>query len=719
MQFDVSLINIVLAVLVAVATLWISVTTWRRSRGGWRIAGLELLRMLLIAVGVLTLFRPEFVKQQKPVQPNIVQVFCDESASMTTADVMDGENLVARGDSISALKDSQTWGDSGDNEFQVTSFGSQGERSTNLHQVLTEVIDNPEGVRAVVLASDGDWNSGESPADAARKLRQLDIPVFTVTAGSEKPLPDLAIENFDIPTFAIIGKPLRIPFTVASTLPHPTKVAVTVTLPGQDKRVINVRVPASGKTESVVSWRPPRVGDETISISIAVPESDSIEENNQASLPVNIRYESLKVLMIESFPRWEYRYTRNALVRDPGATVNTLLLHPDFEGNGGGPGYLAEFPSKESLFDYDVVFLGDVGVGPNQLTTAQCEQLQQLVKNHAGGLVLLPGFRGFQNSLADTVLDELSPVQMDPAHPKGVRTTSPGYFQLTEDGLSSLLTRFESSAETNSDVWRALPGFFWHSGALRSKPGATTLAVHSSAANRFGRVPLIVTRPYGNGKVLFAGSDGAWRWRKGVEDLYHYRFWSQMIRWMAYQRTMSAGKSLRVVFSPDRPRSGDTVTLMVNAMAQNGEPLQEGNITTQIQSPDGSISTLNLSKDSKDQWGLFRGSFVAQSGGKYQLKTRCLETQSVLDSTINVLGSPLEQIGKPARKDVMREIAAITQGRMVDADQVQQVVTALQDLPEAEMIVHRDPLWSHPGWAMLLIGLLAVFWTGRKYTGLV
>ena len=570
-----------------------------------------------------------------------------------------------------------------------------------------------------MLGSDGDWNSGDSPANAARKLRQLDIPVFTVAAGSRKPLPDLAIERFDVPTFAVVGKPLRIPFSIRSTLPHPTDVAVSLTLPGEKERLINVHVPAFGETESVALWRPPKIGDETISIRIPKHDLDSIAENNQQTLPINVRYESLKVLMVDSFPRWEYRYTRNALMRDPGVTVNTLLLQPDFEGPGGGKGYLSKFPTAESLFEYDVVFLGDVGLASDQLTPDNCELLRQLVQNHAGGLVLLPGFRGFQSTLADSVLEELSPVEMDPQLPKGSRDAKPAYFRLTEKGRSSLLTRFETNEETNADVWQALPGFFWHAAALRSKSGTTTLGVHSSASNRFGRVPLIATRSFGSGKVLFVGSDSAWRWRKGVEDLYHYRFWSQMVRWMAYQRTMAVGESLRVVFSPDRPRSGDKVTLLVNAMAESGEPLQNGTISTQIQSPDGRILSVNLTRESTEAWGLFRGSFVAETGGQYALRTQCKETNATLDSMINVAGVPLEQVGRPARLDVLQEIASITQGNMVTPEGLPKVIAALQALPEPEPIVRRHPLWSHPYWGIAMIGLLGLFWAGRKYTGLV
>lgn len=720
MQVELSFVNVLLAVITVVATIWLCWTSWRRSRNQRWTFALEALRMSLIFMAVVALFEPELVRTELPSRASMVPILLDESTSMTTADVESIDGRISRSESLRRLRDSETWKASKENNLQLTAFATgENQRATDLNAALSEVAANPVGVRAVVLASDGDWNTGESPAEAARKLRQLDIPVFTIAAGSEVPLPDLCIERFDVPTFAIVGKPVRIPFAIRSTLPNPTDVAVTVTLPGEGDQIVKVQVPAFGTAESVISWRPPRVDDETISIHIPENEWDSIKENNSQSLPINIRYESLKVLMVESYPRWEFRYTRNALMRDPGITVNTLLLQPDFEGVGGGPGYLTEFPTEKMLFEYDVVFLGDVGMGEGQLTREQCDLLRQLVHHHAGGLIMLPGFRGFQTTLLDTALEELLPVEFDPSHPKGVRTTDPGLFQLTEAGRSSLLTRLVNNEETNDDVWEALPGFFWNAAALRSKPGTTMLAVHSTATNRFGRIPMIATKSFGSGKVLFVGSDGAWRWRRGVEDLYHYRFWSQMVRWMAYQRTMSVGESMRLVFSPDRPRSGDTVTLLVNAISEGGEPLQQGTVSTQVRGPDGQMTTVNLMKDSSEAWGPFRGSFVAETGGQYQLQTRCRETGSDLDSIINVQGTPLEQIGRPARLDVMREIAAITNGKMTTAQGVDEIIHAIGNLPTTEPILRRKPLWCHPIWVASLIGLLGLFWTGRKFAGLV
>ncbi len=742
MTFDVSLTNIILATLIGLAAFWVCWQSWKRSGYKPRMLMLELFRFVLIALGAFTLFQPTMVSTSQSDPKSVVKVLVDHSGSMLTKDIDHDGKLKSRAMAVESMSDEATWEDASSiHSIEIGAFAGQPNTTpsgsnvdaaheptsetmgsaTDLHAALDEVASNPGDVRGIVLASDGDWNIGTAPAAAARKLRQLGIPVYTVAAGSPTAQPDLAVTNFDLPTFAVVGKQLRIPFGITSTLTEPADVDVTITLPDGKQQVIPMQVPAGETVESVVGWRPAKLGSQQVSISIPKHPTERVESNNQQTLPINIRYESLRVLMIDSYPRWEYRYTRNALVRDPGVTVNTLLLHPDIPEHGGGQGYLDKFPTTEELAKYDVVFLGDVGVADGQLTIENCDELIQLVRNQAAGIVFLPGFRGLQATLSDTSIQELMPVEMDAGRPEGERSSSPAAFLLTEAGNESLLTRFETDAETNAKIWKALPGFFWHASALRAKPNANVLAVHNSKRNQFGRMPLVVTRAFGTGKVLYVGTDSAWRWRKGVEDLYHYRFWSQMVRWMAYQRTMSAGESMRLIYSPDRPRSGDTINLLVNAMGENGEPLQRGHITTQVVTPSGKTETLNLTSESGKSWGLFRSAFVANEAGAFKLLTTCRETGSQLETEVNVQGVPREKTGQPARLDVMQEIASITRGKAINiaSGDLSEVVDAIKKLPPPEPLSQQYQLWSHPAWGLSLILLLGVYWGTRKMQGLL
>jgi hypothetical protein len=173
------------------------------------------------------------------------------------------------------------------------------------------------------------------------------------------------------------------------------------------------------RTSDAVVWTPKTEGDFSIKVEIPEHSEETITSNNTASSPISIRQEKLKVLVIDSLPRWEYRYLRNALSRDPGVDVSCLLLHPDLDRVGGGSkDYIKEFPATlEELSKYDVVFLGDVGIDKGQLTQEQCQMIRGLVEFQASGLVFMPGSQGSQHSLVETPLEPLMPVVLDPTNP--------------------------------------------------------------------------------------------------------------------------------------------------------------------------------------------------------------------------------------------------------------------------------------------------------------
>ncbi len=137
-------------------------------------------------------------------------------------------------------------------------------------------------------------------------------------------------------------------------------------------------------------------------LTLTVPKTggERFLENNAIEAPLSIRKEQLRVLVIESFPRWEYRYLRNALERDPGVEVNCLLFHPDLGKPGAGRGYLAAFPKDEELTKYDVVFLGDVGVDERPAHRGAVHGSAKAGARSGGGLVFLPGLRGHRGLAA-------------------------------------------------------------------------------------------------------------------------------------------------------------------------------------------------------------------------------------------------------------------------------------------------------------------------------
>ena len=719
--------TLVFGIATLIATGGIGFMIWKRSAYSAASGWLEVLRFLIVAAVALTLNQPEWRETFEPDRKPVIAVLRDESGSMKTEDVLAPESSSvgpgAREALATELTTPEAWSSLGE-EFEVIIEpfskaipGTPG--GTDIEKSLSDMLDRYPNLLGLVLVSDGDWNTGEPPARAATRFRMGDIPIFAVPVGSETRLPDLAVTAFDVPTFGIAGKPVRLPFTLASALAKDHAAILEIQTSEGETLTSEVIIPAMGRLQETILWTPKTVGDFKLTLTLPPADEEHDPINNTISAPISIRKEELKVLIIESFPRWEYRYLRNALERDPGVAVRCLLFHPDVTTPGGGRGYLAAFPEPDLLSTFDVIILGDVGVADRQLTADQANEIKHQVASQAAGLVLMPGFRGHQISLLKTELDDLFPVFLDTAQPRGWGSATPGQFELTELGARSLLTRLEDTENANANLWASLPGFQWYAGVTRAKAGSEVLATHSSETNRYGRIPLIVTKTYGTGKILFMGTDGAWRWRKGVEDKYHYRFWGQVARWMAYQRNMASDERMRLFFSPDRPRTGDTLTLNANAMSVGGEPLQSANVIVQITTPSGKIETVRLQPGGEEQWGLFTGTYVPSEPGEHRLTMTCAENGGTLDTTITVQGTTLELVGQPARYEVMAEIARITRGEMLARPDLALIKERIAALPEPEPLERRLRLWAHPVWIGVIVFLLTIFWIGRKVAGAV
>lgn len=717
--------SLAISAVVVLVTAGLCLMAWQRSGFAKSQGILEFLRLTIIVLLAAMFNQPEWVEEFRPEEKPQVVILVDDSPSMETRDVeseMSSSSRTTRQEAIAALADEAAWASLAERmDVTIQHFGNaESDTRSDLFTPLKQAPDKFSNLIGAVLISDGDWNEGHPPVQAATALRMKEIPVFTVPIGSAVRLPDVELLSLGAPTFGVAGKAVRIPFTVESTLPREFITTVTLKSSGGGEVTRDVRISPMGRTSDSLLWNPQATGDFTLTLTVPKHADDTLPDNNQLTAPIAIREEKLRVLVVESFPRWEYRYLRNALSRDPGVEVSCLLFHPGLSKVGGGnKDYIKEFPAGlDELSKFDVVFLGDVGLEDGQLTMEHCRRLKGIVEHQASGLVFMPGGRGRQASLAETELDDLYPVIMDELQPDGWGSRTPGHFELTELGRRSLLTRLADTRDDNLSVWEDLPGFQWYAAVVRAKTGCETLAVHQDITNKHGRLPLLVTRTFGAGKVLFMGTDGAWRWREGVEDKYHYRFWGQVVRWMAYQRNMAKGETMRLYYAPDQPQVRQTLVLHANVIESSGEPLARGDVTARITSPSGQAETVRFTS-AGDEWGVFDGRFATEEPGKHEVRLFCKQTNATLDTSFFVQGDAAETPGKPARPEVMEEIARVTHGKVLAPNKLDQLVQSLASLPEPSPSIRRVQLWSHPATAGLILFLLTIFWIGRKAVGLV
>lgn len=174
---------------------------------------------------------------------------------------------------------------------------------------------------------------------------------------------------------------------------------------------------------------------------------------------------------------------------------------------------------------------------------------------------------------------------------------------------------------------------------------------------------------------------------------------------------------MRLFYSPDRPRTGAVLTLNANVISQTGEPLRDGVVVAQVTAPSGKTASVRLAPAGEEAWGLFTGTFTPAEPGEHKVRLSSADAGAALDTTVSVQGTTREKLGDPAKFDVLKEIAQLTRGRLLDSADPAAVVAAVSALPQPEPQERRIQLWAQPAWAGALVFLLAVFWVGRKAAG--
>ena len=189
---------------------------------------------------------------------------------------------------------------------------------------------------------------------------------------------------------------------------------------------------------------------------------------------------------------------------------------------------------------------------------------------------------------------------------------------------------------------------------------------------------------------------------------------------MAYRRSMQKGERMRLLWTPEQPETGQVVALDANVADGVGEPLQAGTVAVAVTAPSGATETVRLlAPGEQGAWGVFSGNWTPREPGSHELVLSCAETGDRLEARIFVQGTAGEAPGEAARPDVLEELARLTEGSVTTPEELPELVRSLGSLAEIPPEVRRTRLWAHPATLGVLVGLLGLFWTGRKWAGLV
>jgi hypothetical protein len=383
--------------------------------------------------------------------------------------------------------------------------------------------------------------------------------------------------------------------------------------------------------------------------------------------------------------------------------------------------YLGEFPARrDDLFQYDLVILGDLD--PKILTTQHQENLNKLVSEFGGALVVLAGKRFMPASYRRSVLEKLLPVEFDAPTLETAQdpvADKPVKLQLTAAGRASAMLRLSDKPEENAQLWAQLPPLYWVAKVSRPKPAAEVLLVdpEPSRESRFGKMPVLAAQQYGLGQVLFVGSDNFWRWRKNAGDFYHTAIWGQIAQRVSIQRLL--GVSRRIQLSSDRQNyfTGDRVSIYARLYTGAGfDPVQDPVVKGSfgLKTDGGSRSEVIL-RPVPEQPAMYRGEFIAPAAGAYTFFIES-DPATLLDFSVT---EPMFEFGETAMNELLlKDMAAATGGQFFREEDLIKLPEAISAKTERVRSPLEVELWASPLYFLLMLLVVTMEWVLRKWSHL-
>ncbi|HUX15337.1 MAG TPA: hypothetical protein VMW52_02635 [Phycisphaerae bacterium] len=602
-------------------------------------------------------------------------------------------------------------------EFAVDPEGYATALGDALDAVAAGGDDRP---RAVVLISDGAWNTGRDPTEVARRLGHLGVAVFVVGLGDPDPPRDASILDLRGPKNALLGDEVILTARVATSGMGAVRLPVELVCDGHVLETKSMVTLPSGQPVNVnFTFVPESPGRRRFDVRIPKQQAEQSTDNNAAGLTVEIVERKIGVLLADGEPRWEFRFLRNVLERDPAVHVSLFLARPGVGPVTGGE-YLAQLPTqKKDLAAYDLVILGDLAL--DKLPDAFLPEVADMVRQRGAGLILTAGKREHYRRLAGTPLAAILPVTLDDAVGLGGNVAEPFSPELTQDGAAHLVTRLADGAQENEAAWSRLPPIRWSAGVGGLARGATALLVHPYRIAGTSKMPLAAVHRVGAGKVMFVGIEETWRWRRGVGDPWHYRFWAQTVRWMVKKQFAEGDPRGRLSVDRSECDVGETVQVEAYCLGPDGFPLQGASVWLKVTDGRGGSQRLAMPPPSTDRWGIYRTSFTPTAPATYQMQpivSTYGDEPLASSATLQVTRVDLEKGLLAQNASALTAIATTSGGRRLGVHEVGRLPALLAAKTESRPLTAEYALCRHWAYYTVLAVLLGSAWLIRKRSGL-
>ncbi|MCH8921620.1 MAG: VWA domain-containing protein [Planctomycetes bacterium] len=602
--------------------------------------------------------------------------------------------------------------------------GESSRLGLGIRTVLGDLRGTPPA--AIILLTDGINTDGETISEAAAYARRKNVPLLTVGLGSDRPQRNLKLSDLLVDDVVFVNDPVIFEATLRGTgfENSPVEVLLKDKKSGDVLAQTTVTVDAEGRPQTVrLPYRPTQVGEFEYEMEVRRMPGEIDENDNSRSKSVSVRKEQIRVLLVQSYPSFEYRYLKHMLERDSTIELNVVLQEADLEYAELDKSALRIFPvSREELFKYDCILFGDVDRSQTDLTPTVMQNIADFVQLKGGGIAFICGPRYMPVQYARTVLSDLFPIVVADVPPnRSQQVYSEGFvLRPTDLGLSSPTMQLGDTSRQTAEIWTNLPPLYWMIDAPTLKPGARVLATHPTRLGSSGLLPLVCMQYVGAGKVLMHLTDETWRWRFRVGDVFLARYWVQTIRYLSRSKLLGNDRNVELTADPSEVDHGESVRLRVRFFDERTAPAADDAVTVLLEREGHPARRLTLHRNATNR-GVFEGVLSRPSQGIYHAWI----VSPTLQGETRPVKIEVKPVGHESERTQM-DVVELTRAAKISGGKFYRFSEATElwdDLPQGRMI----PMDALPPWLLwdsslvllLLLSLLVAEWLLRKKKGML
>jgi uncharacterized membrane protein len=694
---------------------------------------LMLLRGAGLLLLVLALARPTWTRETDQVEPGRIAVLLDNSGSMSLSDETGKTRYERARDALARLQ--QTLATEKGPRVVVDLFDVNGfplregppEKPTANHTDLSRGLrrtlawERSRLLLGVVVISDGADNSGRAGVqgwdEPGRPIYALGFP--KMQAGEL----DLAVDRAQAQPRVRAQNEVPVQVLLSKKGPAPADATVSIRRGPEVLASQKVHFQAGEEHKEVsLTFTPQQPGSFVVTAAVEAATGERDLTNNAQNFPLRVDADPIRVLYLEGFLRYEYKFLKALLEDDPDVelTCHVRRESPELTGTRQEN----DFPSEEVLKDFHVVILGDME--GSFLTPAEYQRLLRWLdgKNHS--LLILGGYRSLgPEGFAKTPLAEVLPVAAATAPP--YQSEDSFTLRLTPEGERHPLFTLTRDPVKDAATWNSAPPLLGQALVGKVKPDAVELAVNQSVPRDGKPAPVLVVRRAGSGgQIMVMTADTTWRWSRVARllnqpDTLYGRFWGQALRWLA-GRALDDDRPLLSV-STDRPiyTVGKKVTVTLRRQQRPGADVSRALAAVEVRDPRGRAQSLTLKSNpaEPDRW---TAEFYPEAGGRYAVTATLKDGDKLVANQaaeFGVQGADVEMADPATHPEILQDLAQATGGVYRELDGAEELAGRMGRKERTVRAEQRTEYWNS---GLLFAGFLTLVtgeWFLRRRNHLV